>query len=55
MLADLTEELHDRGIRLMIAREIGQVRDILHVVDDRVLTNVYSTVQAAVDAADTQR
>ena len=55
MLADLTEELHDRGTQLMIAREIGQVRDILHVVDDRVLTNVYSTVQAAVDAADTQR
>jgi SulP family sulfate permease len=52
MLADRTEELHARGVQLMIAREIGQVRDVLrHVVDDRVLTNVYPTVQAAVDAA----
>jgi sulfate permease, SulP family len=52
MLAELTDELRDRGIRLLIAREVGQVRDVVrHVVEDRVFTNLYPTVEAAVDAA----
>jgi SulP family sulfate permease len=56
MLAELTAELHDRGTQLLIARETGQFRDVIrHVVDGRVLTNVYPTVQAAVEAADTNR
>ena len=51
MLADLTDELHDRDVRLLIAREIGQVLDVVrHVVATSALTNVYPTVQAAVDA-----
>ena len=29
MLADLTDELHERAIQLLIAREIGEVRDVL--------------------------
>ena len=36
------------GIRLRIAREVGQVRD---VVENRVLTNFYPSVEAAVEAA----
>jgi sulfate permease, SulP family len=52
MLADETDELHERGVQLFIAREVGQVRDIVrHVVADRGLTNLYPTVEAAVDAA----
>ena len=52
MLAELTDELRERGVRLLIAREVGQVRDVVrHVVDERVLTNLYPTVEAAVDAA----
>ena len=51
MLADLTDELHDRDVRLLIAREIGQVRDVVsHVVATPALTNIYPSVQAAVDA-----
>jgi hypothetical protein len=52
MLADLTTELHDRGIELMIAREVGEVQDVLrHVVDNRVLTNVYPAAAVAVGPA----
>jgi SulP family sulfate permease len=51
MLADLTDELHDRDVRLLVAREIGQVRDVVsHVVATPALTNIYPSVQAAVDA-----
>jgi SulP family sulfate permease len=52
MLADLAENLRARNIRLLIARDIGQVRDVLQrVVDDPALTHIYPTIQAAVDAA----
>jgi len=55
MLADLTEELNHRGVQLFIAREIGQVRDVVsHVIDEAILANVYPTVQAAVDAANAE-
>ena len=53
MLAELTDELEHQGVRLLIARDIGQVRDVLrHVVDNPALAQVYPTIQAAVDAAD---
>ncbi len=53
MLANLTDELHHQGVRLLIARDIGQVRDVLRAVADTpVLTNAYSTIQHAVDAAE---
>lgn len=53
MLADLSDELHHQNVQLLIARDIGQVRDILRrVVEDHpTLGRVYPTVQAAVDAA----
>jgi SulP family sulfate permease len=51
MLADLGEELAQRGTQLVIARDVGQVRDVLrHVVDSPALERVYPTVTAAVDA-----
>jgi len=51
MLADLAEELQHRHVELVIARDIGQVRDVLrNVVDNPALDQVYATVQAAVDA-----
>ncbi len=56
MLADLSDELQHQGIQLMIARDIGQVRDVMrHVVDTPALTTVYPTVQAAIDAAQRAR
>jgi len=52
MLATLEQDLQDRGVRLLIARDIGQVRDVLRqVVDDQALTRVYPSVQAAVEEA----
>jgi sulfate permease, SulP family len=55
MLAALEEQLREQGIRLLIARAVGQVRDVLDTVtDDPALTHVYPTVQAAVEGAQTQ-
>ncbi|MGZ6869721.1 MAG: SulP family inorganic anion transporter [Frankiaceae bacterium] len=52
MLGELADELEHQDVRLLIARDIGQVRDILrHVIDNPALARVYPTVQAAVDAA----
>ena len=52
MLADLAGQLRERDVRLLLARDIGQVRDVLRqVVDDPALIDVYPTVQSAVDAA----
>jgi SulP family sulfate permease len=52
MLHELAQELRRDGVRLAIAHEIGQVRDVMRKgeVDASVLA-VYPTVQAAVDAA----
>ncbi|MFZ0043666.1 MAG: SulP family inorganic anion transporter [Solirubrobacteraceae bacterium] len=56
MLRDLSDELRHQDVKLLIARDIGQVRDMLrHVVDDPALDEVYPTVQAAVDAAEDTR
>ncbi|MGA9877040.1 MAG: SulP family inorganic anion transporter [Solirubrobacteraceae bacterium] len=53
MLADLAENLRGRHIKFLVARDIGQVRDILrHVVEDPAFTHTYLTIQEAVDAAD---
>jgi high affinity sulfate transporter 1 len=52
MLAELSADLRRRQIRLLIARDIGQVRDILRrVVDDPDLRHSYPTIQAAVEDA----
>jgi SulP family sulfate permease len=52
MLATLDDDLRRRGVRLLLARDIGQVRDVLrHAIDDPALTRVYPSVQAAVEEA----
>jgi len=52
MLAALEEQLRRQGVRLLIARDVGQVRDVLRsATDDPALTHVYPSVQAAVEAA----
>jgi len=47
MLRALSEDLERRGVRLLIARDIGQVRDVLGGETQR----VYPTVEAAVTQA----
>jgi anti-anti-sigma factor len=52
MLAELADELQHQDVGLLIARDIGQVRDVLrHATEDDQLTHMYPTVQAAVEAA----
>ena len=52
MLAELVDELRQREVRLLIARDIGQVRDVLsRTTESSGLTQVYPTIQAAVNAA----
>jgi sulfate permease, SulP family len=52
MLDQLDRDLQRAHVRLLIARDVGQVRDVLrHASEDPTLTRVYPTVQAAVDAA----
>jgi hypothetical protein len=52
MFEGLADELHQEGIELRVARDVGQVREVMrHVVDSPALTHVYPTVEAAVDAA----
>ncbi|TQK50630.1 high affinity sulfate transporter 1 [Streptomyces sp. SLBN-118] len=54
MLDNLAEELEDLGVRLLLARDVGQVRDVLRTAEARTeLRRVYPTVRAAVDAART--
>jgi high affinity sulfate transporter 1 len=52
MLVELAEDLERDGVQLYVAREIGQVRDVLSSADDaKHLTRVYPTVETAVQAA----
>ncbi|WP_222946932.1 SulP family inorganic anion transporter [Streptomyces sp. TRM49041] len=54
MLDDLAEQLEALGVRLLLARDVGQVRDVLRTAEARAeLRRVYPTVRAAVDAAET--
>lgn len=53
MLDQLTRELAARGVRLYFAREIGQVRDVLHHTDNGSALVIYPDVDAAVTAART--
>ena len=47
------EELPGRGVRLVLARAVGQVRDVLRCVsDDGDLTAPYPTIKAAIAALD---
>ncbi len=52
MLDELAEELEARDLKLLLARDVGQVRDVMRAADARSeLTRVYPTVRAAVDVA----
>jgi SulP family sulfate permease len=52
MLDELAGDLRRRGIEVLIARDVGQVRDVLgHTAADPSLQRVYPSVQAAVEAA----
>jgi SulP family sulfate permease len=50
MLAEVTEELGRRGTQFALARDVGQVRDVLRHADSGELPHAYPSVQAAVDA-----
>jgi sulfate permease, SulP family len=51
MLFEAHEELRDRGVRLVLARAVGQVRDVLGCITDEAdLTEPYATIGAAVEA-----
>jgi len=52
MLADLAQHLRRRGIRLLVAHDVGQVRDVLRRIEVAdIAVGVYPTVDAAVAAA----
>jgi MFS superfamily sulfate permease-like transporter len=52
MLAELTQSLEREGVRLLVTRQIGQVRDVVgQVATDTTPEGVYPTVQAAIQAA----
>ena len=47
MLADLAHNLCSTGTRLLVARDVGQVRDVLRRVDvPEIVVGVYPTVDA---------
>jgi high affinity sulfate transporter 1 len=54
MLIALAAELRRRGVRLLVAHGIGQIRDVLRNAgrDDDVLQTVYATVDEAIAAVD---
>jgi sulfate permease, SulP family len=52
MLGDLANNLRRRGIRLLVARDVGQVRDVLRRVEvPEIAVGVHPTVDDAVEAA----
>jgi anti-anti-sigma factor len=52
MLAELAQSLEREGVRLLVSRQIGQVRDVVgQVATDTTPEGVYPTVRAAVQAA----
>jgi sulfate permease, SulP family len=52
MLADLADNLGGRGTRLLMARDVGQVRDVLQQAEvSEIVVGVHPTVDAAVQAA----
>jgi sulfate permease, SulP family len=51
MLTALDQDLRARGVRLLIARDVGQFRDVLSHATDIELGRRYATIDAAVTAA----
>ena len=54
MLAELTDDLERAGVRLVLAHEIGQVRDILRTATAKEANAVFPTVRAAVAAVESE-
>ena len=50
MLAELTEDLEQRGVGILVARDVGQVRDVVHRAGEGSSVRLYPSVQAALDA-----
>ncbi len=50
MLDELTADLHRGGVRLVIARDVGQVRDVLARSGGAPAPEYFPSVRAAVDA-----
>ncbi len=50
MLSELADELATSGVRLGLAKDIGQVRDLLPAADDRSSVEIYDTIDEAVAA-----
>jgi hypothetical protein len=51
MLRELADDLRRRGIGLVIARDIGQVRDVLRTTDGEAPpVEIHPTIQEAIDA-----
>ena len=51
MLVAAHDELQANGVRLVLARAVGQVRDVLGcITEDGDLTTSYPTIAAALDA-----
>ncbi len=51
MLAELALDLERDGVALVLARDIGQVRDVLRSLADGPPIRTYPTLDEAVDAA----
>ena len=49
MLAQLRGDLDRRGVRLLVARDIGQVRDVLRRTGAEDAAAVFPSVEAAVE------
>lgn len=50
VLAELTEDLEQRGVQLFVARDLGQVRDVVRRSGESAALQLYPTVEAALDA-----
>lgn len=51
MLAELDQDLRRAGVRLLFARDVGQVRDVVSSTDDQLIPRLFSTIDDAVAAA----
>jgi MFS superfamily sulfate permease-like transporter len=53
MLAEVSDELERRGVKLLIARDVGQVRDVVRGAGEGPSLRLYPTVQAAIESLST--
>ena len=50
MLAEVSEELERSGVKLLIARDVGQVRDVVRSAGEGPSLRLFPTVQAAIES-----